>query len=72
MGKTLDCNAIGANGALTYEWLSNGGTIDGADGASYPLVDDDLGARISCRITAANPARLRDRRIASDRARCRS
>ena len=55
VGKTLDCNAIGANGALTYEWLSNGGTIDGADGASYPLVDDDLGARISCRITAANP-----------------
>ena len=55
VGKTLDCNAVGSNGTLSYEWLRDGGPIDGADSASYPLVDDDLGARISCRITAANP-----------------
>jgi hypothetical protein len=51
----LDCNAVNANGDLSYEWRRNGGPIVGADGASYPLVNDDLGARISCRITATNP-----------------
>jgi hypothetical protein len=55
VGKMLDCNAVNTNGDLSYEWRRNGGPIAGADGASYQLVNDDRGARISCRITATNP-----------------
>ena len=38
-------------GAFSYQWLSDGVSIDGATGATYTLGDDDVGARISVQVS---------------------
>jgi hypothetical protein len=42
---------------ITYarQWLRNGAAISGATAATYVLVAGDVGATITCRITATNP-----------------
>jgi|GEM_PF-1155680 len=39
--------------SYTYEWLRNGVVIKDATSSTYQLTDDDLGAAISVRVTAA-------------------
>lgn len=42
--------------AFTYEWLRDGAPIAGADNVSYTLVEDDVDASISLRVTATSLA----------------
>ena len=56
--QTLTANTNGltpANrGTLSYQWLRGTANIPGATGASYKLVQADIGQRISVRVTASN------------------
>ena len=57
VGKTLTCAAgawAGEGFAVTQQWLRNGVPIAGKTGATYRLVADDAGRRITCRESAAN------------------
>jgi hypothetical protein len=42
-----------ADTAPSYTWLRNGAAIDGATAASYRLVPDDVGSRVSVRVDIA-------------------
>jgi len=39
-----------------YQWRRNGVAISGANGSTYTVVSADVGATISCAVTATNPA----------------
>ncbi len=58
VGEPLTCAAAGVGGlpapSETTGWLRNGAEINGQSGTSYVPVDADAGARITCRVTAAN------------------
>jgi hypothetical protein len=52
LGETLhvDPGASAPAGSATVDWLRDGQVVAGADGPSYVLTADDLGARISARV----------------------
>lgn len=59
MGSTLtviDNGTWSGNPAptFTYQWLRNGVEISGATSSVYEIVEDDIGANLSCRVTATN------------------
>ncbi|ADB52677.1 hypothetical protein Cwoe_4263 [Conexibacter woesei DSM 14684] len=59
VGGTLTCAPgrwSGAPTSLAYQWLRDGAPIAGASAATYRLVRADTGARVSCRVLAANAA----------------
>jgi hypothetical protein len=39
---------------ITYQWLRNSADISGATNPDYIVIEDDLSASISCRVTATN------------------
>lgn len=41
---------------FTYQWLRDGVAISGATSSVYEIVEDDLDANLSCRVTATNSA----------------
>lgn len=56
-GQTLSVsNGTWVNTPITYarQWLRNGSVIGGATGTTYVLVTADVGANISCAVTATN------------------
>jgi hypothetical protein len=57
-GRTLTCNVGTWTGApsFTHEWLRDGVQIPGATGSTYTLTPDDVGKRITCRVTGTNGA----------------
>jgi hypothetical protein len=57
VGSTLDCTQGNWTNVPTnkvYQWLRSGTPIDAATTASYLLVADDVGAMMSCEVTAIN------------------
>lgn len=59
VGSTLTCAPGSWSGAPTsfaYQWLRDGAPIAGASAARYRLARADTGARVSCRVIAANAA----------------
>ncbi|MBU5486888.1 hypothetical protein KQI77_01755 [Clostridium sp. MSJ-8] len=55
--ETLTVNTSGitnASGEISYRWKRNGEYIDGANGISYTLTDNDIGAIISCEVTCSD------------------
>jgi hypothetical protein len=63
-GSTLTCSTGTWTGtpapALAIQWLRNGAPIAGQTGADYVTAADDVGANVSCRITATNSAGTED------------
>jgi hypothetical protein len=57
VGSGLGCQPVGFSSEVSfaYQWLRNGVAISGASGASYSPIDADVGARLSCRVSASNP-----------------
>lgn len=55
-GSTLTCAPVGYSGGTTfaYQWLRNGRLVVGAVAPHLVLRDADIGARVMCRIAAAN------------------
>jgi hypothetical protein len=64
VGEVLTAEVTPAAVAVEYQWLRNGNPIDGETGASYIPTDDDIGRRISVKVTyngvetASNPTDL--------------
>ena len=59
VGSTLTCtqgNWTNTPTNKTYQWLRGGTPIAAATSAGYVLVADDLGAMMSCEVTAINAA----------------
>lgn len=58
VGQTLSCSTGTWTGtatiAYTYQWLRAGSTISGATNATYLCAVADVGAALSCRVTATN------------------
>jgi len=56
-GSTLTCAPVGyaAGTSFAYQWLRNGHLVAGARAQRLLLGDADVGARVACRIAAANP-----------------
>jgi hypothetical protein len=57
VGSGLGCEPVGFSPGVSfaYQWLRNGAAISGAIAAGYAPVDADVGARLSCSISASNP-----------------
>jgi hypothetical protein len=56
-GDTLTCSTgtwTNSPTAFAYQWLRNGTAIPGATAATHTLVEADVGAQITCRVTASN------------------
>ena len=54
-GQTLSCDPgtwDPASPGIAYEWLRDGAPIASAAGATYDLVQEDVGTAVSCRVTA--------------------
>ncbi|MDO6524037.1 hypothetical protein Q4578_20850, partial [Shimia thalassica] len=47
-GAVQDADGLGA---LSYHWLRVGSAIGGANGTQYTMVNQDVGAQISARVT---------------------
>jgi hypothetical protein len=46
---------------FTYRWLRDGSVLDGATSQTYTIVTADNGHKLSCRLTATNPASTTER-----------
>lgn len=55
LGKALRCRPLGlpAGTAVRYTWLRGGRTVAGARSRILRITRDDVGARLSCRVTAS-------------------
>ena len=52
---TVDTTGIiNASDTIIYRWKRNGYYIDGANGSSYTLTSEDIGASISCEVTCSD------------------
>jgi hypothetical protein len=57
-GDSLTCDPgtwTGSPTGFEFQWLRDGAQIAGANSDSYTVTADDIGADISCRVTASNP-----------------
>lgn len=56
-GSRLTCKPVGYPGATSYsyQWLRNGHALRGATSAIYTPGVDDVGSRLSCRLSATDP-----------------
>ncbi len=56
-GNTLTCDSgtwDDANATLSYQWLKDGAFISGATSTTHTTSDVDVGASITCQVTATN------------------
>ncbi len=57
VGSPLVCSTgtwAGNPTSFSYQWLTNGSIITAATASTYTSVGDDIGAAITCRVTASN------------------
>ena len=54
-GETLTANVTNTNdaGVLSYQWRRNGENIDGANGATYMVTEDDINRTLSVMVTSS-------------------
>jgi hypothetical protein len=56
-GSILNCSAgtwTNSPTSFAFQWLRNGQAIPGSTNPTYTLVEADVGAQITCRVTASN------------------
>ncbi len=61
-GETLSViGSIPAGPAVTYQWLRNGASIEGATGKTYTLRNNDIGRHISVRVSSVTETKTSNR-----------
>ncbi len=53
-GAQLKCSTPTVAESISYQWLRNGGEIEGATASTYIATAEDKGKAIQCRVTATN------------------
>ncbi len=53
-GAQLKCSTPTVAESISYQWLRNGGEIEGATASTYTATAQDKGDAIQCRVTATN------------------
>ncbi len=54
VGSTLKCSSPTAAETISFKWLRNGSTIEGATASTYVTKEADKGKSIQCLVTATN------------------